>query len=86
LTHRWILIGIVTAVIGAVANVGQRDAEIVVALESRLRTVSSTRIPRRTILFIAHVAAISRSVTTKIGRDAVTAVALEAFALQDRVA
>jgi len=83
-THRWILVGIVTAVIGAIANVGQRDAEIVITLESRLRAVSSTGIPRRTILLIAHVAAISRSVATKIRRDAVTAVALEALALQDR--
>jgi len=83
-THRWILVGIVTAVIGAIANVGQRDAEIVVTLESRLRAVSSTGIPRRTILLIAHVVAISRSVATKIRRDAMTAVALEALALQDR--
>lgn len=80
--HGGTLVGIVAAVVGAVADVVQRNADVVVALESRLRAVSSSGVPRWAVDFVAHVAAIPRSVATKIRRDAMTARALEAVVLQ----
>lgn len=64
--HDGILVRIVTAIVGAVADIVQRDAKIVVTLESRLRAVPSSRVSRWTVDLVTHVAAISRSVATKI--------------------
>lgn len=82
-THGWILVGIVTAIISAIADVGERDAEIVVTFKSGLWTIFSSGISRRATEFVAHIAAISRSVATKIWCDAMTAFTLEALALRD---
>lgn len=80
--HGGTLVGIVPAVVGAVADVVQRNANVVVTLESRLRAISSSRVSRRAVDFVAHIAAVSRSVATKIRCDAMTARALEAVILQ----
>lgn len=80
-THAWILIGIVAAVVGTVADVGERDAETIVTLESGLWTIFSSGISGRATKFVAHVATISRSIATKIRRDAMAAGTLEALML-----
>lgn len=81
-TRGWILVGIVAAVISAVADVGMHDTEIVVTLESRLRTIPSTGISRWATDFVAHITAIARSIATKVRRDAVATGALKTIILQ----
>lgn len=82
-THGWIFVGIITAIVSAIADVGERDAEIIVTFKSGLRTIFSSGISRRATEFIAHIAAISCSIATKIRCDAMTAFTLEALALRD---
>lgn len=76
-THAGIFIRAVAAIVASVAYVSEIDAEIVVALESRLWTVSSSWIPRWAPDFVAHVSAVARAVAPQIRRDAVAAGALE---------
>lgn len=74
--HRSIFIGGIPAVVAAVALVRKGDAEIIVALELRLRTVSPSGVFRYAANFVAHVLAISSTVAVQRKRNAVAARAL----------
>lgn len=88
-TNRWGFIGVIAAIVGAVAEVRWRHAQVVIALVTRLWTIPSIREPRWAIHFIGHVSAISVAITPEVRSNAMSRsalersiLALESFAVQ----
>lgn len=81
-THCRVLVGAVAAVVTAIATVGQRDTEIVVALELGLRAEPATRVLGHTANLVAHVLAVAGPVAAERHWDAVAGSALECVILR----
>lgn len=75
--YRRRFVGIVAAIVGPIAQIRRRYAQIVGALESRFRTISAAREARRTIGLVGHIATVAIAVATEIRGNAVTGRALE---------
>lgn len=88
-TNRRGFIGVIAAIVGAVAEVRWRHAQVVIALVTRLWTIPPIREPRWAIHFIGHVSAISVAITPEVRSNAMSRsalersiLALESFAVQ----
>jgi len=71
------LVGPHDRLIGAVAQIGQRNAQVVVALETRFRTIATAGESGRTAHLIGHVAAVAIAIAPEVGGNTVTGSALE---------
>lgn len=67
----------VGAIVSTVADIRCTDAEVIVTLELRLRTISSPGILRRAIHLVRHVSTIPISVATEVRGDTMPGGALE---------
>lgn len=81
LAELFAFIRLIAAIIFAVAEVVVVDADVILALILVLRTITSARIPWRTILFVGQIRTISFSITFEFGLDAMARVALESVRL-----
>lgn len=79
--QRRCLVRIIPTVIGAVTEISLADAQVVVALEPRFRTVAFPGILRWAVLFVRHVSAIPIAIAAEVASDTMTAIALEGAVL-----
>ena len=74
-------IGLIAAIVFAVAEVVVVDADVILTLVLVLCAITSSWISWRTILFVGQIRTISFSVTFEFGLDAMARVALESVSL-----